>query len=61
MSSEIKHQAIHVNGEVRYLCNQACGTTTSKLTSKKSWITCKNCLREVKKWKKSQTSGGTKK
>ena len=51
VKKEIKHQAVYINGRVCYLCNQACNTTTSKLTSKKSWITCKNCLRILKKKK----------
>lgn len=33
----------------RYLCNQACAITESKITKIKKEVTCKNCLRELEK------------
>ena len=45
----IKHAWILKDGDVRYLCNQACGVTEQKKAYKKSEVTCKNCLKAIKK------------
>jgi hypothetical protein len=33
-----------------YLCNGACGITPSKSTRNPEDVTCKNCLKLIKKW-----------
>ena len=37
------------SNDKRYLCNGACGTTKEKRTRDKKKVTCKNCLRELKR------------
>jgi hypothetical protein len=44
------HYMLFKNGEKRYLCNQAVGTTESKMTKNWRRITCKNCLMQREKW-----------
>ena len=40
----VKHYAVWINKEWRYLCNQACNVTKEKLTEKREEVTCLNCL-----------------
>jgi len=38
------HKAVYKqNGDIHYLCNQACGVNEIKLTNHFEDITCKNC------------------
>ena len=44
----------------RYLCNQACNTTLSKITRDETKVTCKNCLRDLKhkfEWEPTPSAG----
>lgn len=43
----IIHFLIKINGEERYICNQACNVTKKKGTNKKEKVTCKNCLKKI--------------
>jgi hypothetical protein len=45
------HYVTWRDGMMRYLCNGACSVTKSKITKAKSKVTCKNCLREIRKFK----------
>jgi len=45
------HYLLFVEGDPRYLCNQACGITKGKVTKNWKHITCKNCLKQKEKWK----------
>jgi len=49
MSKRIKHRGIDVDYETRYLCNQACGVTENKVVWQDDKVTCKNCLRKLKR------------
>ena len=49
MNDKIIHKAIIKDGEIRYLCNQASGTTPGKYRNTWSFVTCKNCLRGHKR------------
>jgi len=58
MTKQILHAKIHYiieveradgSKDIRYLCNQACGTTLSKSTTNRRDVTCKNCKREIPK------------
>jgi len=44
-------QIIHFVRGKHYICNRACFTTKEKRTRIKSEVTCKNCLRELKRKK----------
>lgn len=48
----IIHYVLWHDGDMRYLCNGACSVTKSKTTKAKSKVTCKNCLRGIKRFKK---------
>ncbi len=39
----------YFEGEDRYICIGACGTTKEKSTRRKNKVTCQNCLRELQK------------
>ncbi len=43
------YQKIHYRIGDHYLCNRACNITEAKCTSETSKVTCKNCLRGIKK------------
>lgn len=43
----IIHFEIEVNGETRYLCNQACNIFKNKVTIDKDKVTCLNCKRII--------------
>lgn len=51
------HKLLHVAGNKRYLCLQACNVTEGKYSWAWRNVTCKNCLRfapergRVKRWK----------
>ena len=38
-----------VRGHVRYLCNQAVNVSMEKCVTQKKLVTCKNCLKQLKK------------
>ncbi|MHA1302344.1 MAG: hypothetical protein ACTSPI_01395 [Candidatus Heimdallarchaeaceae archaeon] len=43
-------ERIHfLDKDKRYLCIKACGITKGKYTKDKKKVTCKNCLRKLKK------------
>lgn len=48
MSIKNKH-IIHYGDNHNYLCNRACIITPCKRTFKQKEVTCKNCLRDLKK------------
>lgn len=39
----------HLITNKKYICNWACGTTKEKSTRNEEEVTCKNCLRILKK------------
>jgi len=43
------HFQIEKDGDIFYLCNQACSTFPEKRTTNKDKVTCMNCLRNLKK------------
>lgn len=43
------HFQIEKEGDIFYLCNQACYTFPEKRTIDKDKVTCMNCLRKLKK------------
>ena len=45
---------IHYRTGDTYLCNRACYITPSKCTYDIKEVTCKNCLREIKKGKHNE-------
>lgn len=45
----IIHYPLKGSGRLKYLCIQACGVTSEKLTAMKEKVTCKNCKRILKK------------
>ena len=47
--SELSPDKIHYRIGDHYLCNGACYITEAKCTNDPKKVTCKNCLREIKK------------
>jgi len=45
----ITHFVKRVDGKLRYLCNHAVEPTQYKSTKMKTFVSCKNCIAELKK------------
>lgn len=56
----IIHYMLFVNGNKRYLCNQACGTTKKKMSKDWNKIDCENCLKQRDKWDTQEHKSETK-
>lgn len=55
MRRDLKHYAFKRTiapdvQQIVYTCNWDCKVTENKITTKKSEVTCKNCLRIIKNW-----------
>ena len=49
MTSKIIHLIITTDDKNRYYCNRACKIVKEKSTWNKDSVTCKNCLRQLKR------------
>lgn len=46
---KITHYPIKTSNGIRYICNQACEIIPSKICAMKGRVTCKNCLKILRK------------
>ena len=47
------HFELEKEGDIFYLCNQACSTFPEKRTTDKNKVTCRNCLNKLEKENKN--------